>query len=286
MKTRLLILGLLLSMATSVFAQEGSIIYKELDSTIYSTYRFFHNSQITDDKNGDGIAESILRSHRYLEIDFDEDGEYDYVIAWIPYKWWHIRTYSMGEWWFGRQDTYETGQSISYINIWVPAPQHSQDPMYTFEWGYSFDSVYIALRKPVGEDSYVYSWVMFSIDAGPFTNHNWPYGRCTIHSYAYCTIPDYPLRFGQTCLDWQVEENVNQQRYRISPNPAEDKFTIRGSDIAAAELFTLSGQRVYVGNKQSENVYSFNLEGLPAGIYVVRITDNDGNIHSEKVVKR
>ena len=286
MKTKFLILSLLLSMATTALAQDGSIIYKELDSTIYSTYRLFHNSQITDDENGDGIAKVAHIGPRYLQIDFDEDGEYDYVIAWIPYKWWHIRTYSMGEWWFCRHGIYETGQLIHPITLWLPAAQHDTDPMFTFEDGFSGDSLYIALRKPVGEDSYEYAWVMFSIDAGPLVNNNFPYGRCTIHSYAYCTIPDYPLRFGQTCLDWQVEENINQQRYRISPNPAEDKFTIQGSDIAAAELFTLSGQRVYVGNKQSDDIYLFDLDDLPAGIYVVRITDNDGNIHSEKVVKR
>ena len=283
MKTRLLMLGMLLTLATSVLAQEESIIYKELDSVICPTTRSCYNSQLTSDKSGN----TLLTAHpRYLLLDFDENGEYDFIISWIPYKLWHIVASTWGEWWFCRRSIYQTGQVIPIIPNWYPQPQTDYDPMFSFEEDYSGDSLYIALRKPIAADSYVYAWVMFSIDAGPFVNNNWPYGRCTIHCYAYCNIPDYPLRFGQTCLDWQVQENENQQKYRISPNPAEDKLTIRGSDIVAAELFTPSGQRVNVGNRQSVDVYQFNLDDLPAGIYVVRIIDADGNIHSEKVVKQ
>ena len=238
------------------------------------------------EKNGDISASSYFGLNSRFFIDFDQDGANDYFIAWSAYKEWHIISYSLGEWWFCDKNNYKKGRPIPPIFPWYPRPQSDYAPMYTFPYGFSGNSRYIALRKPVGEDSYVYAWVMLSVEAGPFPYANWLQGKCTIHSYAYCTIPDYPLCFGQTSLDWQVEENEEKNKYSLYPNPAENRFVLLGSDIVSAELFSLLGQHVSVGNRQGDDVYHFDLDGFPAGLYVVRITDTHGNIHSEKLMKR
>lgn len=286
MKTRLLILGMLLSMGITILAQEGSIIYKELDSVIYASDRFFGDMNLDVEKNGDISTSSCFGLNSRFFIDFDEDGANDYFIAWTAYKEWHIISYSLGEWWFCDNNNYNEGQPIPPISPWCPKPPSDYAPMYTFPYGFSGNFRYIALRKPIGMDSYLYSWVMLSVEAGPFPYANWLKGKCTIHSYAYCTIPNYPLRFGQTSLDWQVGENEELHKYSLYPNPAEDEFVLLGSDIVSAELFNLSGQLVSVGDRHGDDVYHFDLNGLSSGLYVLRITDAHGNIHSEKLMKR
>ena len=51
---------------------------------------------------------------------------------------------------------------------------------------------HVGLRHYVGNENYYYGWIRFNVrnlgDEGPLI---------TIHDMAYCTIPNYPLMFGQ-----------------------------------------------------------------------------------------
>ncbi len=69
----------------------------------------------------------------------------------------------------------------------------------------------------------------------------------------------------------------------IFPNPATDFINIQGnSAIQQVEVFNLEGQRVAV---ETGNVNSISVSGLANGMYILKVTANDG-VHTYKVSKR
>ena len=73
--------------------------------------------------------------------------------------------------------------------------------------------------------------------------------------------------------------------YAFYPNPAQSQLHLEYSpDITPAkvELYDLQGRLVHVQNKGLENV---NLQGLPSGQYLLKVTLADGNSYTDKVVK-
>ena len=69
----------------------------------------------------------------------------------------------------------------------------------------------------------------------------------------------------------------------IFPNPATDFINIQGnSTIQQVEVFNLEGQRVAV---ETGNVNSISVSGLANGMYILKVTANDG-VHTYKVSKR
>ena len=68
---------------------------------------------------------------------------------------------------------------------------------------------------------------------------------------------------------------------KVFPNPATEVIYIE-NEAAKAQLFSLAGQQVFEG----ENVSSIDVKDMPAGIYMLRTTDAEGNIASTKIVKK
>ena len=100
---------------------------------------------------------------------------------------------------------------------------------------------------------------------------------------AYCTIPDYPLRVGQTSLSEGFEEN-SPASATIHPNPTKDFVTITGESLRLAEMVNMLGQQVF--NMQGKgNELQIDMTALPAGIYFVNIIDEEGRKCVRKVVK-
>ena len=81
-------------------------------------------------------------------------------------------------------------------------------------------------------------------------------------------------------------EEYHGKAYPICPNPMGDVFSIEfPSDATPAivELYNLQGRRVLIQTKALDRI---PVEGLPSGTYLVRVTMDDGNIFSDKVVKK
>lgn len=80
---------------------------------------------------------------------------------------------------------------------------------------------------------------------------------------------------------------VNKKlNFSLTPNPAKDKLSVTYSQpIRNISVLTLSGQ--LVKEEAFGNVInpSINISGIPAGIYMVNITDKDGHIGVQKIVK-
>lgn len=85
-----------------------------------------------------------------------------------------------------------------------------------------------------------------------------------------------------TTEDMGVVE-LNSKSLSVYPNPATDvlNISLKNGEVSNIEITNLAGQNVLTSKANSVNV-SF----LPAGVYVVRVKDNNGTTHMSKIVKK
>ena len=76
-----------------------------------------------------------------------------------------------------------------------------------------------------------------------------------------------------------VSESGNEE-ITISPNPANDIVRIDGTKVAEVKVFNVLGQLV----KTAPNANTFSVAGLPAGLYLLRITDGEGATVTRRIV--
>lgn len=69
-------------------------------------------------------------------------------------------------------------------------------------------------------------------------------------------------------------------KINIYPNPAQNLVTIEGAEPSQIELYNLSGQKL----DAYKNSTTIDVSGLPAGVYLLKVTTSDGNF-VKKVVK-
>ncbi|MBR4468694.1 MAG: T9SS type A sorting domain-containing protein [Bacteroidales bacterium] len=144
----------------------------------------------------------------------------------------------------------------------------------------SFPLIYkVALRRFDGEN-YYYGWAEFEEE------RDRPNYTALLHlsRTCYCTIPNYPLRWGQTSLNTDFEDHEATAFATLHPNPTTGFVTIMGKDLKRAEVFNTLGQRVAVATGEGERI-TVDISSLPTGIYFVNITDTDGRKCVRKVVK-
>lgn len=70
----------------------------------------------------------------------------------------------------------------------------------------------------------------------------------------------------------------------IYPNPASEcvRVSMTGGILLRAELLDVMGEILVVGKWQA-GISEIQLDGLPAGMYFCRVTDNDGNRYTRPV---
>lgn len=69
----------------------------------------------------------------------------------------------------------------------------------------------------------------------------------------------------------------------LYPNPVKDILTIKSnSELASIKIFNVVGQKVFEQNSQlSERI---NLSELHAGVYFVKLTDNENRVSTRKII--
>ncbi len=128
-------------------------------------------------------------------------------------------------------------------------------------------------------DSIVYSW-----DANGNYTFNYYTGATmdsteTKHSFVQCVVPATPTGI----------KNLNDfTTTSLFPNPSNDEIYINNpKQIQAIQLFTASG--ILISNEQinaiAQNKYLINISMLQAGIYFVKIIDQEHNSSVLKFVK-
>ena len=130
------------------------------------------------------------------------------------------------------------------------------------------------------EGKYYYGWM----EAYAVVTYNYDSVWFYLARTCYCTIPNYPLRWGQTSLDTGFEENATNAFATIHPNPTTGLVTITGKALKQAEVLNTLGQCVATTQGQGETL-QINIANLPTAVYFVRITDEDGRKCIRKVVK-
>ena len=254
----------LLTLSWSCFAQDGEIIYMEYNNN----------------------CKSMAKSLRTVNIDFDRDdtvdfritGGFDYLpkILFIPSEGWHFREKADGVVYDTLVSTAPDGwimDTCDYAYYYFPIPAiPSTHKLY-------------GVRKVINDSTFLYGWFRFSwFNSSP----NGGIGPPMLISFCanittFCTTPNYPLRWDQTSIT-TIEENDINAFASIHPNPTAGLFTIEGNDLKRAEVFNTLGQLVAIEDNQGEQI-SIDIRSLPAGLYLVAVTDSENRKCVHKVVK-
>ena len=85
-------------------------------------------------------------------------------------------------------------------------------------------------------------------------------------------------------LFWSDLLNVAEisNEVKLYPNPAKDIIKIEGIEVAEVEVYNALGQRV----KMVQSTNEIDLSGLVEGIYMLRITDAEGKVYTNKITKQ
>ena len=85
-------------------------------------------------------------------------------------------------------------------------------------------------------------------------------------------------------LFWSDLLNVTEisNEVKLYPNPTKDIIKIEGIEVAEVEVYNALGQRVKIVQSTNE----IDLSGLVEGIYMLRITDAEGKIYTNKITKQ
>ena len=291
MKNAIITFVLSILAAISLHAQEGEIIYTDYGPDGWS-YEFdrmgpdnFDTLQI--DLDNDGLTDVFYRGLAWslpapcipdviLCSKFGESQPYCfYVNFYIDSEGGYIFTETYG-------DTLSADLTWSYRYTFKHALGEYVDRP---------NPRYVGLRLPHENGGYCYGWLEQSIEWIKYPEipgDYWGYyynGLVKVFRWAYCTIPDYPLRVGQTSFNWDDLEETTTAVFTLHPNPTNGQVTITGKDLKQVEVFNTLGQNVATVHGEGERI-TLDISALPAGIYFVNVTDEDGKKCVRKVVKQ
>lgn len=287
MKKRLIFLLLVELVAATLHAQEGEIIYRDFGETGL-THEFDERLFFLIE-----VGECELW---HLDLDYDGENDFYYEgvmnhngFGWgcMNYVWTCFQVDNTSP--LTLATNLQIGDTLSAsITNW--------NSVYCFPnpWGYYEEQLpipeYIAVRFPK-DDGFCFGWLeqkfeyeRTTVDTLNIEGACLDLARITINRMAYCTIPNYPLRLGQTSFDWGVKEDNATAFASIYPNPVKNTFIITGKDLKTAEILNTLGQRVAKVTGQGETL-QIDIADLPAGVYFVTITDEEGRKCVKKVMK-
>ena len=247
-------------------AQEGEIIYTDFEPDLVKVFNYYD----------EGIE--------VFWTDMDNDSVYDFLFMALTDH--HLPTADIcmcmtapGQNGFWRKaGVCNYGDTLS--------PQKTPATGATFCWYYENPEglKYVGTRF-LKEDGDYYGWVELIVDWDTlYAVRQTVKPILTVTRMAYCTIPNYPLIVGQTDFNWNVNDNAIGSFVAVYPNPTSGLVNITGQDLETAEVFNAIGQQVATARGKGERL-TVDLNGLPAGVYFVNVTDKEGRKCVRKVVK-
>lgn len=251
-----------------VKAQQGGIVYTEYDSDTIVPYGppdYYHNK---------------------FWIDTNLDGENDLVIRFSTDRRGIIVV-------FGFNDTENRIKRSYYSGYSEPIQLNDTiQNLRWLTWGTYFTEEggddgfrgYVCTRTKV-EEGYLYGWMDIELYWLPQPQGYMWHPNVICHGMAFCTIPNYPLRVGQTSLDWNVNEINSTAAVNVHPNPIKDTFTITGTQLSEVRLQSVTGQLVAIKQGNGAESLTVDVSDLPSGLYFVSAIGEDGSRSVLKVVK-
>ena len=243
-KIRIVFALLTLLPFSRAFAQQGEIIYKDLDPDPYLLLQWSYEEMYFD-LNFDSIPDMYMAYHLSLD-----DLSFEIVSC---------------------QDSFQIcesgeGDTISEDDDWRCGLWGHPNPDNLFYGGFRF----------MKDSNYYYGWYK---TYGIPENHSWYFDK-----FAYCTIPNHPLRWGQTTITG-IEENHETDAFAtVHPNPANGIVAVSGENLRLAEVVDMLGRQVFRVQGKGNELY-IDMAALPTGIYFVNVTDGEGRKCVRKVIK-
>ena len=255
---KLIALFALIIIAVCVKAQNNGIVYTQFNPNwCLESVQYQPANSIHLDLDGDGLIDFAISMHYHRYI----------VISQIPFNGLEYRT---------KLDYDETDTLVSTAPIgWETRPVAST----------SNATHMVGIRKIVNDTTIYYGWFneMFSDSTVYGSNPVIKEWLC-VSDMAFCTIPNYPLKWGQTSL-MGVDESGTVGFAGVVPNPTTGIFTVTGENLNQIEVIDLLGQRITSLTANNDQT-TIDLSGQPAGIYLVNVIDLEGKHCVKKVVKQ
>jgi len=271
-------IAILLMYVTGAFAQNDGIIYVDFEpDTCLIVPPIEVNLGL--DMDGNGTIDVV-----YCGVDNGHNGNPWYIV----YK---PNELFYGPWGVCRlweNDSVLSDMDYIYTGVDICDPEEFPNHYSYSSPSYDFTSQpRLGVRKLVGEkdgvESYCYGWIEMKA-RWIWDKPHWSMTLIAcVDRMAYCTIPDYPLVYGQTSLDG-IDETEAAAFAHIHPNPTSGIITVSGDNLKELEVINILGQPVLKTPCSGESV-TIDLANQPAGVYFIKITDKNGNKYSEKVVR-
>ncbi len=111
----------------------------------------------------------------------------------------------------------------------------------------------------------------------------WNAAQTPCESFSYGEVEDYTVNVTRAPI-MPGMENLNAD-FRIYPNPSNGHFNVAGNDLAGSELlvYDLHG-RLLINQKLTNNHVTISTSNLKAGVYMVRVVNQDEIISNRIVV--
>ena len=76
--------------------------------------------------------------------------------------------------------------------------------------------------------------------------------------------------------------NLSKLNFKVYPNPANDFVTISlEGELKSVEVYSLQGQKIVTSTNSEINISNFT-----SGIYLIKVEDSNGNVSTQKIVKK
>lgn len=271
------LLTTLLAISTMFFtyAQDGGIIYTDYEpdlSLIGEAYIIEDTIRIDLDQDG------TIDFKMYIHVQYPTMARFVYVTSSWDFRICFNSIYSYGY----------LDENDSILPYWLWSNAGAAYELLWESYNTHYMELYMGFRKIVDNEDY-YAWARIHMFRNPNGEGYHPshgvydivYAYCD--DMAYCTIPDYPLHWGQTELSTGVDEN-NEGIFAVYPNPASNTLTITGESLRQIEITDMLGQRVATYEAEGPQA-TIDISPLFTGIYFVGITDENGKRCVKKVVK-
>lgn len=133
------------------------------------------------------------------------------------------------------------------------------------------------------EGKYYYGWILYYSE--PFNTTTGLTRKLFVDKYAFCKIPNYGIRVGQTSIEQSTGlTDVTKNEFAIELVSGERGLAILApKGIQKVEVYDVLGKRVYEGNGNGLPVYELPTLAKTS-IHVIRVELEDGVTVSKKVV--
>jgi hypothetical protein len=171
---------------------------------------------------------------------------------------------------------YAENDTLTSVTYWTP---------YGGYWIWSSATEKFGFRYLI-DDQIHYGWfraykTYVNNDDGGNTNYLW------VDKMAYCTIPNYPLLWGQTEISNSVPKtDAGGDGVKINFNNASNSVQIESlTKIKDVEIVSSNGQIVGKSKNVNNTNTEINTSGLQSGVYIVKVSLDDGRVVSGKIVR-